>query len=274
MVEVLAPAKVNLTLHVTGRRDDGFHLLDSLVMFADLGDRLDVTEAEENTLRVTGPMARGVPVDATNLVLRAAAMMGATGHFTLEKHLPHAAGLGGGSADAAATFRALSMLTGKPIPEAPERLGADVPVCLSGVSSRMRGVGEELTALPDLPRLHALLVNPNLPVLTAEVFKCLTKTDNAPMPDEIPQGLDRAAMVAWLAEQRNDLEEAAIAAEPVIAQVFQTLASTPGCQLTRMSGSGGTCFGLYMDAETAQSAQGRLRESNPSWWSKAVVLGG
>jgi 4-diphosphocytidyl-2-C-methyl-D-erythritol kinase len=274
MVEVLAPAKVNLTLHVTGRRADGYHLLDSLVMFADMGDRIRVREAEESTLTVTGPMARGVPVDERNLVLQAAATMGATGHFTLDKHLPHAAGLGGGSADAAATLRALSVLTGRPLPEAPETLGADVPVCLSGVSARMRGVGEELSPLPGLPRLHALLVNPNLPVLTAEVFKRLAKTDNPPMPEEIPQGLDRAGMVAWLARQRNDLEAAAIAAEPVIAQVFQTLEVTPGCQLTRMSGSGGTCFGLYMDAETAHAAQGRLRQSQPGWWSKAVVLGG
>lgn len=275
MVEVFAPAKVNLTLHVTGRREDGYHLLDSLVMFADIGDRIVARPATETTLEVNGPLAGGVPVDDDNLVMRAAAMMGATGALTLDKCLPHAAGLGGGSSDAAATFRALSMLTDRPIPDMSDalRLGADVPVCLAGVTARMRGVGEDVTPLPDMPQLHGVLVNPKIPVLTNTVFANLERADNAPMPDEIPLGLDASAMIDWLSTMRNDLQDAAIAAEPVVQEVFSALEVTPGCLLTRMSGSGGTCFGLYADRETAQSAAGRLTETHPTWWSRAVVLG-
>jgi len=273
MVEVFAPAKVNLTLHVTGRRDDGYHLLDSLVMFADVGDTITAKSASETSLNVTGPMASGVPEDTSNLVMRAAAMMGATGAITLDKRLPRAAGLGGGSSDAAATFRALSMLTGKPIPDETTRLGADVPVCLGGVSARMRGIGEDVTPLHDLPQLHALLVNPNIPVLTDTVFANLASTDNTPMPEEIPAGLDAGEMIDWLKTMRNDLQEAAIAAEPVVEQAFSALEVTPGCLLARMSGSGGTCFGLYADMETARSAAGRLAETHPGWWTQAVVLG-
>ena len=274
MVEVFAPAKVNLTLHVTGRRDDGYHLLDSLVMFADVGDRISVEPAEAVTLDVTGPLAAGVPTDASNLVHRAATMIGVPGAITLEKNLPHAAGLGGGSSDAAATLKALSLISGKPVPQGTTALGADVPVCLAGVPARMSGIGEDVRPLTDVPDLHALLVNPNIPVLTAEVFKRLRHAANAPMPESLPTGLSAMDFVQWLRIQRNDLQEPAISAEPVVAQVFHTLSVTPGCLLTRMSGSGGTCFGLYADMETAHSAQGRLAETHPGWWVQAVVLKG
>ncbi|PVA11182.1 4-(cytidine 5'-diphospho)-2-C-methyl-D-erythritol kinase [Pelagivirga sediminicola] len=272
--EVFAPAKINMTLHVTGRRDDGYHMLDSLVMFADIGDRITVTRADALSLDLTGPMAEGTPPGDDNLVLRAARMMGVDAHITLEKTLPIAAGIGGGSSDAAATLRALSELTGKPIPRDILPLGADAPVCCAAPSgaARMSGVGEQVVPMPDLPELHAVLVNPNIPVMTTEVFKRLAKRDNAPMPDPIPSGTDAATLIEWLKKQRNDLQDAAISCEPVIEQVFSTLEVTPGCMLTRMSGSGGTCFGIYADAETAASAAGRLQESHPGWWVAVTCL--
>lgn len=272
MVDVFAPAKVNLTLHVTGQRADGYHLLDSLVMFADIGDRVSVTVAEDNRLTVDGPMAGDVPVDESNITMKAACLMDVPVHVELTKNLPHAAGLGGGSSDAAATLKALSEISGKPIPDNAVSLGADVPTCLSGSAARMQGIGDVVTPLSGLPVLHAVLVNPNLPVLTSEVFRRLKKRDNAPMPKDIPQGLDSNGLIDWLRDMRNDLEEAAIDAEPVVRQVFDTLSVTPGCKLTRMSGSGGTCFGLYSDAETAASAAGRLREGFPGWWVSAIRL--
>lgn len=272
MVKVFAPAKINLTLHVTGRREDGHHLLDSLVMFADLGDTIHVSPAAKTMLTVKGPMARGVPVDERNIMIRAAALAKVTSAMRLIKELPHAAGIGGGSSDAAATLRALSDLSGRPIPGDAATLGADVPVCLLKQTARMRGVGEYVDVLSGLPTLHAVLVNPNLPVLTTEVFKRLKKSDNPAMPDSIPRGQSAAEFIEWLGKMRNDLEAPAIEAEPVIKQVFDALAVTPGCQLTRMSGSGGTCFGLYYDLETASSAAGRLNEQQPDWWVRAVRL--
>ena len=273
VVDAFAPAKVNLTLHVTGQRADGYHTLDSLVMFADVGDRVRVSAAPQTSLRVVGPTAHGVPTGADNLVMQAADLMGVPAAITLEKHLPLAAGIGGGSADAAATIRALSELSGLAMPDDVLSLGADAPVCAAGIgAARMYGIGDGVTPVSGLPTLHAVLVNPKTPVLTAEVFKRLKNRQNPAMPDVLPTGLDAPALIEWLGGMRNDLEEAAIAAEPVIAQVFSTLEVTPGCLLARMSGSGGTCFGLYGDAETAASAAGRLSEAYPSWWVTATQL--
>lgn len=272
MADAFAPAKINLALHVTGRRADGYHLLDSLVMFADIGDRISVTPAPETTLEIAGPMAGGIPEGDDNLVMRAARLIGVTAAIRLEKHLPLAAGIGGGSTDAAATLRALHALTGAPLPNNCLSLGADVPVCLAGAgAARMRGVGDIVEPVAGLPALHAVLVNPNIPVLTVEVFNRLKMRENTPLPP-LPGNPDAGALIDWLRGTRNDLQEAAIAAEPVVAQVFTTLAVTPGCLLTRMSGSGGTCFGLYSDAETAASAAGRLSESHPAWWVAATRL--
>lgn len=267
-----APAKINLTLHVTGQRADGYHLLDSLVMFADKGDRITLALADETSLQVEGRMTEGVPVDESNLMLRAARMMGVPVAMKVKKRLPNAAGLGGGSSDAAAVLTAISLMTGKPIPRRAIELGADVPVCLARSPARMRGIGDLVTPVAGLPALEAVLVNPGRPVPTATVFEHLRSKDNPPMPEDIPSGLSAAEMTAWLAGMRNDLEEPAMAAEPVIAQVFDTLSRTPGCMLTRMSGSGGTCFGIYSDKETARAAAGRLQEQNPAWWVLAVTL--
>ncbi len=278
MGEFLAPAKINLTLHVTGQRDDGYHLLDSLVMFADKGDRISVSLADETSLQVEGRMSEGVPVDETNLMVRAARLMGVPVAMKVKKKLPNAAGLGGGSSDAAAVLTAISLITGKPIPEHAIELGADVgadvPVCLKRSAARMRGIGDRVEAVWNMPSLEAVLVNPGRPVPTSKVFARLEKKDNPPMPDELPRGKTAGQLVEWLATMRNDLQAPAMAAEPVIAQVFDTLSKTPGCLLTRMSGSGGTCFGIYSDKETARSAAGRLREQNPSWWVTATTLNG
>lgn len=272
MGKFLAPAKINLTLHVTGQRKDGYHLLDSLVMFADKGDRITLALADETSLQVEGRMTEGVPVDESNLMLRAARMMGVPVAMKVKKRLPNAAGLGGGSSDAAAVLTAISLMTGKPIPRRAIELGADVPVCLARSPARMRGIGDLVTPVTGLPALETVLVNPGRPVPTAAVFGHLRSKDNPPMPEDIPSGLSAAEMTAWLAGMRNDLEEPAMAAEPVIAQVFDTLSRTPGCMLTRMSGSGGTCFGIYSDKETARAAAGRLQEQNPAWWVLAVTL--
>ncbi len=272
VVETFVPAKVNLTLHVTGQRDDGYHTLDSLAMFASLGDRMTVTMPGDYNLKIEGPMADGVPQDDSNLVIRAAQMMRMKADFVLEKNIPNAAGLGGGPGDAAATLRILSGFSGKAVPGDGIELSADVPMCLQSEPARVTGIGDTVTPIKGLPSLHAVLVNPRLPVLTAEVFKRLRNKVNRPMPDRIPAFETPAELATWLKDMRNDLEEPAIEAEPVIRQMFETLEKTPGCLLTRMSGSGGTCFGIYNDEETAGSAAGRLRESHPSWWVAATQL--
>lgn len=272
VVETFVPAKVTLTLHVTGQRDDGYHTVDSLAMFADIGDRMTVTMPGTYDLSVTGPMADGVPLDHTNLVIRAAQMMRMKADFVLVKNIPNAAGLGGGPGDAAATLRILSGFSGKPVPGDGIELGADVPLCLQSEPARVTGIGDVVTPLHDLPTLHAVLVNPRLPVLTAEVFKRLKHKVNRPMPKTVPRAATPSEFAKWLKDMRNDLHEPAIEKEPVIKQVFDTLERTPGCLLTRMSGSGGTCFGIYNDEETARSAAGRLKESHPAWWVAATLL--
>lgn len=270
-VEVLAPAKVNLTLHVTGRRADGYHLLDSLVAFAGAGDRVTVAPAPAPSLRVTGPRAGSVPAGADNLVLRAAALMGVCATITLEKHLPAASGIGGGSSDAAATLRALARLTGRPLPEA-LTLGADLPVCLIARAARMRGIGETVEPLPSLPALDAVLVNPGLPVATPAVFARLARRDNPAMPATLPHWPDAAALIGWLATQRNDLEEPAVALCPAIGTVLAALRDGTRAALTRMSGSGATCFGLYPDAGTARAAAAEIAAQHPGWWVAATRL--
>lgn len=271
-VEAHAPAKINLTLHVTGRRPDGYHLLDSLVVFADLGDVLRVAPAETVSLRVTGPMADGVPTGPENLVLRAAELMGVAAEIELEKHLPAAAGIGGGSSDAAATLRALAELTGRPLPAEAARLGADVPVCLAARPARMRGIGEQVSPVSGVPDLAAVLVNPGAAVSTPEVFARLERREDPPMPDPLPRWETAAELVRWLVAQRNDLEAAARAVAPEIGTALAALAAMPGCGLARMSGSGATCFGLFPDRAAAGAAAAAL--ARPGWWVRAVTLRG
>ncbi|MBR9763432.1 MAG: 4-(cytidine 5'-diphospho)-2-C-methyl-D-erythritol kinase [Rhodobacteraceae bacterium] len=268
---LLAPAKVNLALHVTGRREDGYHLLDSLVVFADRGDRVSVTLTDDYSMSVDGPRSAGVPSGETNLCLRAARLAGQPCAIHLEKHLPSEAGIGGGSSDAAAVLRALAEL-GAPIPEGTEVLGADLPVCLTPRAARMQGVGEQVSPAPILPPLPALLVNPGRPVATPTVFKRLEKRDNPgigtlPAPLATPE---EAAL--YLAGLRNDLEAPAMALEPAIGAVLSALTSLPLCLFSRMSGSGATCVALFPTREAARAAARMLAAAHPDWWICDTIL--
>ena len=269
-----APAKVNLYLHVVGRRDDGYHLLDSLVTFAEAGDSLCAERAETLSLHVTGRFAARLAGEADNLVLRAARALAAeagtpaAGHLVLDKQLPVASGIGGGSADAAAALRLLCRLWGlTPRPEELHRvaaaLGADVPACLVGRTSRMSGIGADLTPVSELPPCAIVLVNPGIAVATADVFNA--RSGPWSEPAVLPPAWENAtAMAASLSALRNDLEPAALALQPAIGEVLADLTATPGCLLARMSGSGATCFGLYGDIGTARHALAQVQR--PDWW--------
>ncbi|MDW4499793.1 4-(cytidine 5'-diphospho)-2-C-methyl-D-erythritol kinase [Sulfitobacter sp. D35] len=275
-VRVFAPAKINLTLHVTGRRGDGYHLLDSLVVFADTGDEVDLAVADGRTFEVAGPEARGVPSGNDNLVVRAAALFDTTVAIRLTKSLPPASGIGGGSADAAATCRGMAHLSGNddfPNREALVALGADVPVCVDSAPARIEGIGERITPLAGLPDLHAVLVNPRLPLSTPEVFAGLERRDNAPMPEALPEFGGAAALIDFLAAQRNDLEAPAIVLQPEIEIILNDLRAINTCSLARMSGSGATCFGLFDDASAAGMAAALLAQAHNGWWVRQVVLG-
>ena len=274
-IRVFAPAKVNLTLHVTGRRADGYHLLDSLVVFADVGDVVTAVEGKGLTLEVTGPEAGGVPAGESNSILQAARFMGVDDvALTLEKHLPTAAGIGGGTADAAAALRAIAQLRGVDVPADVLPLGADVPVCLRGRAVRMSGIGEELTDVGGFPDVWVILVNPRVGVSTPEVFKRLQHKDNAPMPDQIPVFKTVRDLAGWLADQRNDLEAAAIEVQPKVAEVLVALRRVKGQLLTRMSGSGATCFVLFGDEQSAKAAAQGISAQHPDWWVRNTRLGG
>lgn len=257
-----APAKVNLALHVTGKRADGYHLLDSLVVFAGVGDWVDVTPASEMTLEVTGPRAAGVPVDQRNLVWQAAEWAGQPARIILEKRLPHAGGIGGGSADAAAVLRALDAGG-----EGAEALGADVPVCVRGRPCRMSGIGEVLEDVPALPAMWIVLVNAGVEVPTGAVFGALESVENGGMAEPAWDGF--GGFIAWLSGTRNDLEDAAKTVCPVIGDVLERLAGADGCALSRMSGSGGTCFGLF---ESEAAARAATRAMPDGWWAEAAPV--
>ncbi len=274
-IEEFAPAKLNLALHVTGQRADGYHLLDSLVVFAGVGDRITVAPAETLSLDVTGPEAAKLTAGEDNLVFRAARAFGAGrgAAIMLEKTLPVASGIGGGSADAAAALRALSRLWGLPLPgaEAVLALGADVPACLAGRPARMGGIGEALVPVPPLPGMAALLVNPRVEVPTPAVFRALARKDNAAM-EPLPPVLAAAQTLAvWLSRQRNDLEAPAILTAPVVAEVLAAIAATSPL-LTRMSGSGATCFGLFATSDAAGAAAAAVTARHPGWWVRAAPI--
>ncbi|WP_246035935.1 4-(cytidine 5'-diphospho)-2-C-methyl-D-erythritol kinase [Aliishimia ponticola] len=269
-MQITAPAKINLTLHVTGQRADGYHLLDSLVVFADIGDRLEITPGPELSLTVQGPFADGVPTDARNLVWRAAELAHWRGHIRLFKSLPHGAGIGGGSSDAAALLWA----SGAGLdPDAVLALGADVPVCYAAQPMRMRGIGERLDPV-QVPPLPAVLVNPGGVVPTGQVFSSMASRDNAPMPDVIPDFADADACCAWLAGQRNDLEVPAAALLRDIDTALSELRSTGNVRLVRMSGSGATCFAIYPTLKAAKFAAYEIEAAHPDWWIVATTLGG
>lgn len=264
-----APAKINLFLHVTGRRADGLHLLDSLVVFGSIGD--SVTLTPDPGFRAIGPEARSVPDGADNSCRRAARLMGGGMGITLAKELPVGGGIGGGSADAAAVIRAMHRL-GRPLPspDAILALGADVPVCVHGGPARMQGVGERITPVR-VPPLALVLANPRVPVATAAVFRALVHRDNPKAPP-LPPGAaaDVRRLAAWLEDQRNDLEAPARALVPAIDDVLSALRVLPGCLLARMSGSGATCFGLFETGRAAEQGAARLLEARPRWWIRSA----
>ena len=282
-----APAKVNLTLRVLGRRDDGYHEISSLVVFADFADRLTLSPGDELTLSVAGPRAAGAGSVADNLVLKAARALAARlpgmvqGAIALEKNLPAAAGIGGGSADAAASLRLLARANRLPatdprVYDAARVTGADVPVCLDLQPRLMWGIGEKLSPPLALPRLAAVLVNPGVAVSTKDVFANWTKKDRAATPLEpaaIAACKDSASLVALLAGDGNDLEEPAVKLAPAIAEVLAALRATQGCRLARMSGSGATCFAIFDEDNAAQAAALSLTRQYPHWWTKACRLG-
>lgn len=270
MINEAAPAKINLTLHVTGQWADGYHLLDSLVVFADVGDRISVEAADGLHLSIDGPFAAGLAADDSNLVLRAARLLDPAGQaaIRLTKNLPVASGIGGGSADAAAALRALSRLWGVPVPSG-ATLGADVPACLHGRSLRLRGIGDQITDLPPLPALDIVLANPGVAVPTPLIFKALTQKTNPAMPQDLPQWQDAAAFCDWLTGQRNDLLAPAAGIAPEINAVLAALRAT-GCLFAGMSGSGATCFALFaQDGHGAKSARDGLAAAYPAWWVAA-----
>jgi len=276
MLSSFAPAKVNLFLHVTGKRGDGYHLLDSLAVFPAVGDRLTYAPDAALTLELGGTFAAGLAPEPDNLVLRAARRLAersgrmAAGRLFLEKNLPVASGIGGGSADAAAALRLLGKaweLDGE-LRDIALQLGADVPVCLSRQPARMGGIGEILAPAPKLPGFGILLVNPGFPVATADVFRARPPIFSPPaaLPAAWP---DAASMAAALAELRNDLETPAIALAPGIGAVLARLRALPGALLARMSGSGATCFALFETPAAAGAAASAIDQPSGAaagWW--------
>ncbi|MEM9395205.1 MAG: 4-(cytidine 5'-diphospho)-2-C-methyl-D-erythritol kinase [Pseudomonadota bacterium] len=288
-VRVLAPAKINLTLHVTGQRADGYHTLDSLVAFAPVGDVLHITEGNVLSLTIEGPEASGVPSDMSNLAMKAAALVDpdARAALTLVKNLPVASGIGGGSSDAAAAFRGMLAWQGDarlktyadnnwarlgPAAERLLGLGADVPMCLMPRPLRAQGIGEKVSFV-SFPAFHAVLVNPRVPVATPGVFRALEQHSNPGMPDKAVRFENEPEVLEWISSQRNDLEAPAVKVQPVIGDVLAALRETEGCRLARMSGSGATCFGLYPDQGLAERAANRLRAAQPAWWVNATWIG-
>lgn len=272
-----ARAKINLALHVTGQRADGYHLLDSLVAFAEIADQVTAAPANRLSLTIDGPQAGGLDPGADNLMLRAARLFdpACAARLGLTKTLPVASGIGGGSADAAATLRALARLTGRPLPLAADTaaLGADVPVCLAGVPARMRGIGERLTPVA-MPPGWIVLANPRCPVATPAVFSGLARKDNPALPDRLPDWRDIVALAAWLKDQRNDLEPPARAIAPPIGAVLAALGACPGALIARMSGSGATAFALFASQAAARAAAARIGAAEPNWWATAGQLSG
>jgi 4-diphosphocytidyl-2-C-methyl-D-erythritol kinase len=282
-VKVSAPAKINLALHVTGQRADGYHLLDSLVTFTEFGDELTFTAAEADALSIGGPFAAQLQGqgDETNLVIKARDAMRARApdrscppvSIHLTKNLPVAAGIGGGSSDAAAALFGLNGHWGLALSSAALRaagltLGADVPMCLAGKPLRARGIGEEITPLEAFPALDLVLVNPGVSISTPAIFKALENKNNRPMSSKANLSSFHAAC-EFLSAQHNDLQRPAMALAPVIGECLAALQDN-GAMLVRMSGSGATCFGIFTNAQTAARAAKSVSSQHPQWWSAAA----
>jgi 4-diphosphocytidyl-2-C-methyl-D-erythritol kinase len=273
-----APAKINLSLHITGRRDDGYHLLDTLVAFAAVGDELVARPAAKLTLAVDGPFAAGLDSGTDNLVWRAARLLDAPAALQLVKNLPVAAGLGGGSADAAATLLALDELTGRTrgldeLVRLGGGLGADVPMCLRGTPHRAIGIGDVLAGAVALPPLHIVLANPGVPLATPDVFRAWAQAGLpfTPYGGSPPSGVSLPDLISWLRQARNDLEPVARFLCPPVDDALRALAAQPGVLLARMTGSGATCFAMFASSFAAAQAATRLAKV-PGWWVVATTV--
>ena len=269
-IHIFAPAKINLFLHITGKRADGYHTLQSLVAFADVGDELEFSAQENFQVEVRGPFAAALPMAQDNLVYKAARLLSEDyktllqGKIILTKNLPVASGIGGGSADAAATLKGLVKLWNLPddplrLQKIAQLLGADVPACLYGGAVWVEGTGELLTGIPDVPDIHFVLVNPLIPTPTAAVFKNFRSDFSVPIEM-------RGMSVADLKTCRNDLTEASLVVTPVARDVLTALGDTKNCLLHRLSGSGATCFGLYDSVAAARAAAETIKKQQPDWW--------
>lgn len=276
-----APAKVNLALHVTGRRDDGYHLLDTLVVFTEAGDTVHAAPSGTDRLDIDGRFAEALAGSNDNLVTRARDLLRTVAGdmatppvaLSLDKALPVASGIGGGSSDAAATLRLLRRHWTLPVPgdalaRAALALGADLPMCLAARSLRARGVGEAIEPVHGLAAVNMVLVNPGTAIATPSVFRALARRDNAPLP-ETPPGGGLRDLAAWLSRTRNDLQDAAVSIAPTIGEALDALTST-GAALARMSGSGATCFGLFASRADARRAAGLIASARPSWYVEAT----
>jgi len=282
-ISICAPAKLNLFLHVGELRSDRYHALESLVVFAEASDRLELLPAPELSLKITGPFRAQVPKGDNNLVLKAARALNEFGgkrgaEITLEKNLPVAAGLGGGSADAAAVLRALNVLWHLDRPESElieiaAALGSDVPACLLSQPCWMEGRGEQVRKTPPLPQLAAVLVNPGVQVPTAGVFAALNaRTGLGQMQPPAASISSLWDMVAYLDDATNDLEAPACRLHPVIDEVLEALSQEPGCVVAQMSGSGATCFGLFDGDSFARGGAERIALEHPEWWVRATRI--
>jgi 4-diphosphocytidyl-2-C-methyl-D-erythritol kinase len=276
-VSVCAPAKINLFLHVGDKRNDGYHALESLVVFTEAGDRIETAPADTLSLEIAGTYAGAVPTGGDNLVLKAARALDANrgARIRLEKNLPVAAGIGGGSADAAATLRALNLLwqlnrSESDLLAIAAMLGSDVPACVLSRPLWMSGRGEVVKPAPPLPAMKLILVNPGVPVATADVFAALgARTGLGGTPH--PRGLDTPYDVeAYLFETTNDLQAPAITIVPEIARALDLLERAPSCRLARMSGSGATCFGLFDWRNGALFAAEQIALAHPTWWVRVT----
>nr|WP_090672664.1 4-(cytidine 5'-diphospho)-2-C-methyl-D-erythritol kinase [Aureimonas jatrophae] len=284
-VEVLARAKINLALHVVGRRPDGYHELDSLVVFARIADQLQVVSGDRDQLEIAGPFGHLLPTGVENIVVKALRsardVLAVAGHdlppqaMRLTKHLPPASGIGGGSADAAALLRLIADRYPTSLPDlriAALRLGADVPMCLDGVNARVRGVGEASTDLRIAASMFLLLVNPRVEVSTPAVFSALRHRDNEPLPEPPSGGFSSASSLAtYLQCCRNDLMAPAINIAPSIGTALEAVERAAPL-VARMSGSGATVFGLFEDPDACRLAAERIAHLHPSWWVHATAV--
>ncbi len=282
-VSVFAPAKLNLCLHVGERRTDGYHDVESLVAFVALGDNILLERSESSILSLGGPFGAGLSGGADNLALRAARLLAEKANvrsgarISLQKEIPVAAGLGGGSADAAAVLRGLAQLWNLPIDagmlhELAASLGADVAVCLASAAAWIEGRGERVTVLPALPKIHVLLVNPGVPVSTPAVFASLRRRRGIGLDCPRRPFGDAHALVQFLRTTGNDLEAPARAIAPAIGEVIEEISRLPDVLLARMSGSGATCFGLFENPGALEAARDSLLHRHPDWWIAGTAL--